>query len=393
MSTEDPRRAASRAEILRVLRHAGAVSRANLTLRTGLSRATVSSIVAELQAEKLVVETVAGADGARSGGRPPALVRLGRAAGAVAGIDIDRLHIRVAVADLGHAILAERFVPAEASTSAETTMRDAEALLDEALDEAGMARTELLTVGMGLPGPVTAGTGELGSSTILPGWAGVTAHAVMSERLGLPVHVGNDANLGALGEWMWGAGRGRQNVAYLKVSAGIGCGLIIGGTPFHGAGGTAGELGHTLVDPAGPVCRCGNRGCLETIAGTSALLDLLEPRHGRLTMAEAVARAAAGDADCRRVIAGAGATIGSAAANLCNLINPELLIVGGDVAPAGETLLRPLRDALARAAIPSAARDVTVVESELGERAELLGAVALALQSGERARPAVSVAQ
>ena len=385
----DPRRAASRAEVLRVLRHDGSVSRGHIALQTGLSRATVSSIVGELQAEGLVLETTTELAEGRTG-RPPAAVRLARSAGTVAGIDLDRLHIRVAVADLGHQILAERHIPTESADVPDDSLDAVGRLLDEALQEAGVKRESLAAVGMGLPGPVTAETGELGSATILPGWSGVRAHEVVSERLGLPVLVDNDANLGALGEWTWGAGRGRTNVAYVKMSAGIGCGLVLGGAPFRGAGGTAGELGHTRVDPAGALCRCGNRGCLETVAGTSALLALVQPRFGRMTSAELIERAHGGEPACRRVIADAGVAVGAAAANLCNLLNPELLIVGGDMAPAGELLLGPLRDSLARTAIPSAAADISVVPSQLGERAELLGALALALQAGERAPYAAS---
>jgi predicted NBD/HSP70 family sugar kinase len=209
----------------------------------------------------------------------------------------------------------------------------------------------------------------------------VRAQERIASRLGLSVLVDNDANLGALGEWTAGAGRGRANLAYIKAAHGVGCGLVVNGAPFRGAGGTAGELGHTIVDPAGAVCRCGNRGCLETIAGAPALLSLLEPAHGPVGLSELLDRADAGDPAFRRVIADAGAAIGGAAANLCNLLNPELIVVGGDLARAGELLLGPLRDGLSRAAIPSPAGDVRVVAGELGERAELLGALALALRA------------
>jgi predicted NBD/HSP70 family sugar kinase len=157
--------------------------------------------------------------------------------------------------------------------------------------------------------------------------------------------------------------------------------LIIEGRPFRGAGGTAGEIGHTIVDPEGPVCRCGNRGCLETLVGAPALLELLRPTLGPLTLREVLARADDGDAACRRTIADAGGAIGAAAAGtLCNLFNPDRIVVGGDLGAAGELLLAPLRDALLRAAIPSAGADVDVVAGVLGDRAEVLGAIALVLR-------------
>jgi predicted NBD/HSP70 family sugar kinase len=236
---------------------------------------------------------------------------------------------------------------------------------------------------MGLPGPVHRPSGELGDSTILPGWVGVRAADAVSAALGHAVEVENDANLGALGEWMWGAGRGAAHMAYVKASTGIGAGFIVAGQPYVGAGGTAGELGHTVVDPGGPICRCGNRGCLETLAGAPAVLGSLRDVHGEaLTLTEAVAYARRGDAGCQRAIADAGISIGTAVATLCNLFNPQRVVVGGDLGAAGELLLAPLRESLRRAAIRSAADDVEVVQGRLGERAEVLGAVALVLGRG-----------
>ena len=184
----------------------------------------------------------------------------------------------------------------------------------------------------------------------------------MAKALGRAVAVENDANLGALGEWMWGAGRGADHMAYVKAATGIGAGFIIAGAPYVGAGGTAGEIGHTVVDPAGPICRCGNRGCLETLAGAPAVLGSLRDVHGeRLTLPDAVALALKGDAGCARAIADAGSAIGTAVATLCNLLNPQRIVVGGDLGAAGELLLAPLRESLRRGAIRSAADDVVVV--------------------------------
>lgn len=142
----------------------------------------------------------------------------------------------------------------------------------------------------------------------------------------------------------------------------------------------AGEIGHTIVDEHGPVCRCGKRGCLETLAGTPALVELLRPRLGRsIRTAELLELAASGDSACRRVIADAGRHIGMAVATLCDLLNPELIVVGGELSRADDLLLDPLREQVHRNAIPATARDVEVVAGVLGPRAELLGALALVL--------------
>ena len=379
----DRRRQASCERVMGVLRELGPSSRAEIMERTGLSRATVSSVVAELQAAGLVRDDER-ADGTRSGqGRTPGLVRLDAAAGAALGIDFGKQHLRVAVADLGHQILAERKVEMARDHRAEEGIDTAVALVDEVLAEAEVSRDAIVGAGMGLPGPVDEATGELGSTTILPGWRGVHGAAAMAERLDLPVRVDNDANLGALSEWTWGAASGERDVAYLKISTGIGAGLILGGRPFRGTDGIAGEIGHTIVDANGPVCRCGNRGCLETYVGAPALLEVLRPAHGELTVRELLARCEAGDSGCRRVIADAGRTIGAALGTLCNLVNPGCVVVGGDLAAAGDILLDALRDGLQRSAIPRAAAP-RVVAGVLGERAEVLGAVALVLRESGR---------
>jgi predicted NBD/HSP70 family sugar kinase len=299
------------------------------------------------------------------------------------GIDFGKRHVRVALADLAHTVLAERAVALEVDRPAGESIDVALGLVDMVLAAAGATRDEVVGVGMGLPGPVHRPDGELGDSTILPGWVGVRAEDAMREALGLPVQVENDANLGALSEWMWGAGRGADDLAYLKVATGIGAGLIIAGRPYPGTGGTAGELGHTVIDPAGSICRCGNRGCLETIAGASGVLAALRDTYGDdLTIEQAVARAREGDGGCRRAIADAGHAIGLAVATLCNILNPARVVVGGELGAAGDVLLDPLRESLRRGAIRSTAEDVTVVEGALGERAEVLGAVALVLRRG-----------
>ena len=172
-------------------------------------------------------------------------------------------------------------------------------------------------------------------------------------------------------------------MAYLKLATGIGAGLIVRGRPYGGSGGTAGEIGHTVIDPGGPICRCGNRGCLETLAGSAAVLaSLRDAFEEPATLPDVVAHARDGHAGARRAIGDAGATIGSAVATLCNLLNPQRVIVGGDLAAAGDLLLDPLASALRRGAVRSAADDVEVREGALGDRAEVLGAVALVLRRG-----------
>jgi predicted NBD/HSP70 family sugar kinase/biotin operon repressor len=385
----DIRRERNRSRVVATLREAGAASRADLVRRTGLSRTTVASIVSDLQAEGMLVEREDGAGASREGGRPPRLLSFSRSAGAAVGIDFGKRHLRVAAADLSHAILAEAERTMRTDEPSETGLETASELVDEVLGEAGVPRGDVIGVGLGLPGPIDMRSGRVGSSSILPGWVGVEAAKALGSRLGLPVHVDNDANLGALAELHWGAAAGRRNAAYLKVSTGIGAGLIVDGRLFHGAGGMAGEIGHTIIQEQGRVCRCGKRGCLETLAGAEALVELLRGTHGPdLTTQQLLLAAEDGDSGARRVLADAGRHIGTAVATLCDLLNPEMIVVGGELSAAGEVLLDPLREQVHRHAIPATARGLEIVPGVLGPRAELLGTLALVLASQEAdARP------
>ena len=376
----------NRLQVLEVVRGSGSVSRADIARRTGLARSTVSTLVNELLGAGLLVERGAPEDGNTTQGRPPVLLSFDPGAGAVIGMHFDHPVLRVAVADLGYTILAEATVPVDVDHDAQDSLDAAVALIDEVLVTSGVERERLLGAGAALAGPIDSATGTVGSSAILPGWVGLSLAQELEARLGLPVHVDNDANVGALAESVLGAGRGVSEMAYIMLGSGIGAGLIIGGQVYRGSGGTAGEIGHVLVDEHGPLCRCGNRGCLETYAGADALLDLLRRQHGdALTVDGLVQLARDGDAACQRVIADAARFVGVAAATLCNQLNPELIVIGGELAQTGPLLLDPLRESIVRYAIPAAAEDVRVVTGELGERAELLGALVLVLGRSDRA--------
>ncbi len=205
----------------------------------------------------------------------------------------------------------------------------AEQLVNRLIEATGVDRSKVAGVGLGVPGPIDVESGTLGSTAILPGWSGTRPAEELRGRLGVPVHVDNDANLGALGEMVWGSGRGVRDLAYIKVASGVGAGLVISGKIYRGPGGTAGEIGHITLDEAGPVCRCGNRGCLETFTAARYVLPLLQPSHGTdLTMEGVVRLARDGDPGCRRVVADVGRHIGSGVANLCNLLNPSRVVLG-----------------------------------------------------------------
>jgi predicted NBD/HSP70 family sugar kinase len=374
-------RTANRRHVIDALRSSGGMTRSALARATGLSRTTISTLLAELIEQRLVTETAEGGPPEqRRAGRPATVVRLDQSAGAAVSIDVGARHVAVAVGDLAHRVMAERWEPLPHGHRGDDGMERAAKLVREMLGQAGVERRSVLGVAMGLPAPISQPDGVVASSNILPGWAGVRVTEEMSARLELPVFIENDANLGALAESAWGAGRGCAQMAYIKAASGIGAGLVYDGHLFRGTTGTAGEIGHTTVAEDGPICRCGNRGCLELYAGGMALLDALRQSHADIdTLDQVVALARDGHPACARVLADAGRHIGVAIANLINLFNPDRIVVGGELSGVGETLLEPMRVAAKRSAVQTAVDAVEIVPGVLGHRAEVLGGLALVL--------------
>jgi predicted NBD/HSP70 family sugar kinase len=374
----------NRLRIVDFLRTNGTASRAELARRTGLSRSTVSTLVADLQRRGLVVEREGQFAGEGQPGRPAALLELDPSAAAAIGVDFDHDKVRVAVSDLSRSVLAEASAPHDVDHDAVGALDLAAQLVEQVLGEADVQRDRLLGAGIALAGPIDHDNGSLHPSDVLPGWAGVDVAQELEKRLETPAYVDNDANLGALAEVTLGAGRNARFAAYVSISSGIGAGIIVEGRPYRGHRGTAGEIGHFVVDPQGPICRCGNRGCLETLASGPALLRLVQAsRDDELTVRQMIELARDGDAGCRRAIADAGQVVGGVVAGLVNLFSPEMVVIGGDLGEAGDLLLDPLREAVRRDALPAAATDLKVVAGELGERANLLGALALVLMQSE----------
>jgi predicted NBD/HSP70 family sugar kinase len=214
---------------------------------------------------------------------------------------------------------------------------------------------------------------------MLRGWTGVDIVDVVHRRLRQPIFLDNASNLAALAESRLGAARGQQNVVFLDVGDGVGSGLLLEGRVLRGHNGMAGELGHTVIDEDGPVCRCGNRGCLEAVAGGPAILERLRDEGGVSKIGDIVLRAMANDPACLRALSDAGKHIGVATGNLCNLFDPERVVVGGELARAGELLLGPIRQAMESTTLASGAEVPDVVQGQLGLSASALGAVVRAI--------------
>ena len=371
----------NRQRVIEVLRTQGRTSQADIARATGLSRTTVSTVVGELK-DLGLVSYVNEKGSQPRGGRPAVQLVLQNPEQVVVGIDFGHSHVAVALADLAHNVLGEVRGDLDVNNRAGQALDTAALMFGELRHKLGVDLKNVIGAGIGIPGPVDRARGKAGSATILPGWVDLPIASEMSQRLGVPVEIENDANLGALAELTWGAGKDCANFAYIKAATGIGAGLVLDGRLLRGATGTAGEIGHTTLDEAGALCYCGNRGCLETVASGPAILKLVGPVGGEtLTLTRLVELAMEGDVRCRRAISDAGREIGVAVAGLCNLINPERVIVGGLLSKTGEVLLQPLRESMRRHAVQAAAERVDVRPAVFVERAELLGSLALALQS------------
>ncbi|MCW2765000.1 MAG: family transcriptional regulator [Nocardioides sp.] len=347
----------------------GTFTQAELARATGLAPATVSNIVRELAASSLV-ETDPGS------GRRGSSVRLARTAGTVAGVDFGHSHVAVAIGDLTGRLIAEERRLLETAHQHVEALDLAWSMLEAMSIEHGAVRH----IGLGLPAPVT--NEVVRSSAIFPGWEGVNTRLAAEERFGIPVHVENDANLGALAEHRHGVGRGHDSSVFVKISSGVGAGIIIDNELFHGAGGTAGEIGHLTLDETGPLCRCGSRGCLEAYTSTGTVQAMLAGQLPDATLDDIVAAAHRGNVSAQRALEDAGLHLGWGLANIVNLLNPAIVVIGGDMARAGELLLESARIGLRRHALDSAAL-TPVLASELGERASLVGAVLLAAERTE----------
>jgi predicted NBD/HSP70 family sugar kinase len=374
----------NRLRVLQALRRRGGASRADIVRETQLSRTTVSSLVAALLQEGLVVERPDRTPqrSSPSGGRPGTVLTLNPSAGGVVGIDFGHDYIRVGVADLSCTLLTEDYCLLDVDHLAVEALEAATVMTHDLIDAAGIDRERIAGAGAALSAPFAARLHRIGSPAIFPSWLALDVEHELGERLGLPVHVGNDANLGALAEATFGAGQGVDDLVYVMLGTGVGAGLVLDGRLYEGDSGIAAEIGHVVVDPDGLICRCGGRGCLETVAGAEAIVRPLRPRHGsQLTLADVLALAEAGDAGARRVIRDSGRAVGRALAAVCCVLDPRLVVVGGGVASAGDVLLDGIRESLERRMTPLKGQAVPVVRGELGERAEVLGAIALVLSN------------
>lgn len=358
-------------EIFQILRDGHARTKAELAALTGLARSTVASRVDALLAADLLRPA---GEAVSTGGRPPARVAFNPRAGLVLAVDLGATHATVAVADLAGVIL-------DARTRAIDIGEGPEALLDAILAEGSalLAATAgglpLVGVGIGVPGPVEHSTGRPTNPPIMPGWDRFDVPGYVQRTFDVPVLVDNDVNILALGEQATSWPR-VDDLVFVKVSTGIGAGIIAGGQLQRGAQGSAGDMGHVQVPmSAGSARQPGDERDLEALASGSALAVALRAEgHDVHTASDVVDLVRAGNTAAIEATRQAGRDVGEVLATVVNLLNPSIIVLGGSIARAGEHLLAGVREVVYRRSIPLATQHLAIVQSQAGDRAAVLGA-------------------
>jgi glucokinase-like ROK family protein len=367
----------------------GGISRAGIAKQIGLSRAAVSTIVNDLIGTGIIRDAK---QRTRTSGRPRTLLEVDPDAGYIIGIDMGATHMRIILTNFGANAIAEKEILINIASGPDHCIERANEMVQEILLDNNLSLPMVAAIGVGVPGPIDSEAGMVIAPPIMPGWDRFPIRDTLEKLWGRPVSVNNDAELGALGEWAYGAGRGARDLAYIKVGTGIGAGLLIGGRIYRGSTGSAGEIGHLTMDNDGPLCTCGNYGCLEAFSGGHAIAKRaresikqdLSTQMNRYASEELSAKSVAsaaqrGDLVAQQILEDAGEHLGVAIAGLVNIFNPDVIVVGGGVAKTGDLFLEPVRKAVAQRSLPAAAENLRITTAVLGRRSSSLGAVVQAL--------------
>ena len=381
LGNRDLIRAINRSTILNFIKMHGAIPRAEIARLTGLSPATVSGISAELIEENLVFEKETGDS---SGGRRPIMLAINPHGGCVVGIKLMEDHALGALTDLEATLLGKLSYPLT-DTSPPAVARSLSELVSELLSNSENPTPNLMGVGVGLAGIVDSAQGLVRQSPFF-GWTDVPLRELIQDRLNVPIYLDNDVNTLAFAEKWFGAGRGIDNFLVVTFGRGIGLGIVVNGQFLHGARGSAGEFGHTVIQPGGELCACGKRGCLEMYASEPAMLreSAQAFQQGRLsslpnTPEEMVLLAEEGETAAQEIFAQAGRLLGQSIANLINIFNPERILINGEGVRAGKWLFEPMQAAIDEHTMPSLRQDVSILVEPLGDDAWARGAASLVL--------------
>jgi predicted NBD/HSP70 family sugar kinase len=364
--------------ILQLIRSAEAVTRAELMQATGLSRSTMAQRLDQLMAHRLIFD--AGGT-ASTGGRPPSSFAFNADAGMVLSAGMGATHSRLGLTDLHGRVLAEEASELEIAQEPDVVMTWIEERFSKLIGESGRSPEDLFAIGVGVPAPVEHATGTPVSPPIMPRWDGYPIGERLRAAFGVPVLVDKDVNTMAWGEHAihW---RDTPHMVYIKVGTGIGLGIVFDGQIARGGDGAAGDIGHLAIPAAAGIrCQCGNTGCLEAIASGGAMARQLrelglDTRNSR----DVVDLARAGDLRAMELVRESGRLIGEGLVSAVNLLNPRVIVVGGDMAHADQLLLAGIREAIYQRSLPLATRHLRIVRSVLDDSAGVMGAAMMAIE-------------
>lgn len=378
-------------EVLDEVRNARAQTRSEIISRTGLSRAVVSQRVNELVARGLLVEAALGPS---TGGRAPRSIRTRSEAGYILAADLGATHVVVALADLSCNLIAHREEAEDIATGPDAVLGRIQDMFDEMLKEEEPPG-RLWGIGISVPGPVEFSSGTPVAPPIMPGWNGYPIRSVLAARYDVPVWVDNDVNVMAVAEARLGVAQDHELVVVIKIGTGIGAGIVERGHLLRGAKGAAGDVGHIqITDDRNVVCRCGNIGCLEALAGGGAIarrakdaargghsgmLSEILSRKVELTAADVAEAAGRGDQASIEIFDDAGRLVGAMLTTVVNLLNPSLIVIGGGVAGVGDRLLATIRQTVYARSLPLATRDLIIRRTALGHTGCVIGAASMTL--------------
>jgi glucokinase-like ROK family protein len=380
---------------LELVRKRGPLSRTELADHLGISRASVTAIAGNLVELEVLTEI---GHGKSAGGRRPRLLDVNKNLGYIAGIDIGATSVDLALADFRGKILERQAEPADVRDAPEQVLDRICDLVIEMLVSKNADEKDLVGLGIGVPGPVQFPSGLLIEPPLMPAWDSFPIKKYIRQRVPqINSVVDNDVNIMAIGEARVGGGIGIDNFFYIKIGTGIGCGVITRGEIYRGSDGTAGDVGHICVDYNGPICHCGNKGCLERMAAGPAmaergrqaaesgeskiLANLLKTNGGILSAVDIGEAAAAGDQSSNQIIAESGKMIGGVLAGLVNFYNPKAIFIGGGVSNIGHHLLSTIRQATLHRATALSTRSLVINYSKLGPDAGVYGAIWLAIEN------------
>ena len=374
--------------VLRLIWEERRISRSEIAREAGLSRSTVSEIINEILPMGLVTEI---GEGPSRGGRRPIVLEFQDDVCTILGVEMGGAHVAVALIDLRGKVLAWETRDHPVRSDPDGTRQLIAELCDKCLADPAAGARPLVGIGLAVASPVDPSDPNRLSSNVLPDWKGNLGLDDLCEKLGVPLLVDNDANLGALADYWWGLGDKTDNLAYIKVATGVGSGHVIEGEIYRGATGVAGEIGHMSIDPNGGPCVCGLRGCLVTLIGGLALESRAEelrpdyPRsplvQGKIKIQDIENAALSGDPLALQVTREAAEHLGTAVAGLLNLMNPAVVVLGGDLARLGEVVLDPLRERIRSRTLVSSVAAVDILASKLGPQSVAVGAATLVLKS------------